>query len=191
MKKTIIIVLVLATLWFLYGLMGQFLGSWTISKQDKATLKQRMNIIKSAMDEYYHNTGQYPKSLDDFMRCPAGLESTWEGPYLKLSQLNDPWGNRYVYEPNSSNPANYNIICYGADGKLGGKRENRDISILMDDAELSKIVKEEREEAKIEAKKQKELSIKTSIIVGWFLLSIAAIAIYKYKRRPKVFQNMQ
>jgi general secretion pathway protein G len=184
MKSIITLILLFLIMCLIsFGVMGHVMGGGDKSKQDKDTLKQRMNIIKSAIDAYYLNTGQYPKTFDELIICPTEYKKVWAGPYVSPSMLNDPWGNRYIYEPNSSNPANYNIITYGADGKLGGKRENRDISILMDIRELSKIEKAEREEAEIEAKKQKELTIKTSIIVGWFLSSIGTIAIYKYKNK--------
>jgi general secretion pathway protein G len=182
MKKTIIIVLVLATVWFLYGVMGYFLGSRTISKLDLEA--SRMNTIPRAIDDYYKFSGQYPVELNDLVHRPAGLMSRWEGAYIHAGALYDPWGKMFIYEPNSSNPVNYNITSYGADGKPGGKGENRDISLLN----FTKQRKLAKTEQKIE--EVKALVIKT-ITPGFVLLLLWAIAIYKYKTRPKVFQNMQ
>jgi general secretion pathway protein G len=85
-----------------------------------------MSPIEAAINAYHLNTGQYPKTLDDLIKCPAGLEAKWAGPYLKEKQLFDPWGFEYMYEPNSVNPAGYDLISYGRDGKPGGEGYNAD-----------------------------------------------------------------
>jgi hypothetical protein len=55
--------------------------------------------IQAAIDAFYLNCGVYPKSLDDLLSCPAGLEGKWAGPYLKQSQLIEPWtSNEKVME---------------------------------------------------------------------------------------------
>jgi hypothetical protein len=80
----------------------------------------RMGPIEDAINAYYLNTGQYPKTLKDVITCPAGLENVWAGPYLKPNQLNDPWGNEYKYE------FGYRLFSYGKDSEPGGKGENAD-----------------------------------------------------------------
>ncbi len=61
-------------------------------------------------------------------RPPAGLEEKWNGPYLKKSQLLDPWGNPYIYmREGQVNPGSFDLISYGADGQQGGEGENADI----------------------------------------------------------------
>jgi general secretion pathway protein G len=182
MKNVIIIVLVLATVWFLYSIMSYIYGSKAGLKTD--SLQAKMATVKSAIDEYYRNTGQYPKTLDDLLFSPAELKDKWAGPYLKSSSLRDFWKNMYIYEPNNTNPANYNITSYGADGKPGGKGESRDIS-LLGFAEQWNLAKAEQK-----AVEQKEHLIKTTI-PRCLVLFLWVIAIYKYTTRPKTMHNSQ
>jgi general secretion pathway protein G len=96
------------------------------SKRDLA--KPKMAPIESAIGAYLLNTGEYPNTLDDLLTCPGGLENVWNGPYLKASQLLDPWNNPYQYSPEGSiNPGSYDLISYGADGAQGGDGDNTDI----------------------------------------------------------------
>jgi general secretion pathway protein G len=77
--------------------------------------------IELAIKAYILNTGSLPRSLDDLRTPPKGLENVWAGPYLKESQLYDPWGNMYEYD------YGFRLQSCGADGKPGGEGENADI----------------------------------------------------------------
>jgi Tol biopolymer transport system component len=70
----------------------------------------RPGLIESAIEAFYNNCGVYPGTLDDLLTCPKGYEDKWAGPYLQPSSLKDPWGNKYIYKPNSLNPAGYDLI---------------------------------------------------------------------------------
>jgi general secretion pathway protein G len=129
--------------------------------------RPKMAIIESAIDVYVKNTGHYPGSLDELLITPPGMNE----PYLKSTSLYDPWGNKYIYEPNSLNPEGYDLISYGADGKPGGKGENKDIS--------KKII----EDKKNKSNETNNFSIKTTIVFGVVLLLIETIIIYKYKTK--------
>ncbi len=97
----------------------------SIHKETWAT-RAKMTLIESAIDTYFLNTGKYPRNLNDLIVNP-GLPG-WTGPYLKPSQVFDPWGNPYIYSPNSKNyPGSYEIISYDTDGQTGGDGENEDI----------------------------------------------------------------
>ena len=130
--------------------------------------RPKMVPIETAIDEYYINTGQYPKTLDDLFICPPGLEDVWKGPYLKGKQTLDPWNNPFIYEPDINNSGDYDLISYGTDGAPGGEGENKDVSKRLIDAE------------KLKETPKKENSIKIMIVIGAFLLFIGAITIYKY-----------
>jgi general secretion pathway protein G len=40
----------------------------------------------------------------------------------------DPWGRPYVYVfPGEANPKGFDLLSYGADGKLGGEGEDADV----------------------------------------------------------------
>jgi general secretion pathway protein G len=181
---TILVIIIIILLFvvgpkFLRQSQSVYGGKW-----DKA--RPKMATLESAIDAFYLNSGQYPKTLDELLICPVGFEHVWAGPYLKKSSLYDEWGNMYIYDPNIRNYTSYNLISYGADGVPGGEGENTDISKLaIDTQEKEKIARGEKVE------ELKALAIKTSIIVGWFLSSIGTIAIYKYTKRPKTMHNSQ
>ena len=91
-------------------------------------VKPMMSPIESAIGAYLLNTGEYPNVLEDLITCPSGLEDVWSGPYLKASQLLDPWGIQYIYIPEGTiNPGSYDLISYGEDGAQGGEGDNADI----------------------------------------------------------------
>ena len=121
----LLVVIIIISL--LAGLVGsKYIGQVGRAKRDLA--QPKMTNIETAIDAFFLNTGQYPGSLDDLITCPSGLEDVWTGPYLKNSQLLDPWDNPYIYVPEGSiNPGSYDLISYGADGAAGGEGENADI----------------------------------------------------------------
>jgi general secretion pathway protein G len=84
--------------------------------------KIRMIPIESAIDTYLLNTGSYPRTLYDLV-ADLGIRG-WAGPYLKPSQLLDPWDRPYIYILYSNG---YRLKSYGKDGKPGGEGANADI----------------------------------------------------------------
>jgi general secretion pathway protein G len=86
-------------------------------------IKARADInggIKGALGQYEVDNGSYPKSLQDLIVPPSTAKS-WRGPYLDPANLPiDPWRNMYVYYfPGKHNPAGYDLISVGPDGKEG------------------------------------------------------------------------
>jgi general secretion pathway protein G len=90
--------------------------------------KPNMAPIQAAINLFVSHTGKYPNTLDDLMTPPSLPAASWKGPYIKVQFLYDPWNRPYIYVPNLSNPKNYDLISYGADGKPGGKGYNEDVS---------------------------------------------------------------
>jgi len=101
--------------------------------QEEARLKQKlvrpkMVVVEAATEQYFFDCGRYPSSLKELLNPPSGLEEKWNGPYIKASQLLDPWGKQYIYVPEGKvNPGSFDLISYGADGVPGGEDENKDI----------------------------------------------------------------
>ena len=94
--------------------------------------KPRMAIIENAIKSFEFDCGRLPDEseggLEALLVAPADMEGKWNGPYLKKSQLLDPWGNEYVYVAEGQvNVGSFDLICYGADGQEGGEGENADI----------------------------------------------------------------
>ena len=103
----------------------------SVGKAKKDLAKPKMAIIESAIERYGLDCGQYPddsEGLEALLAPPAGLEEKWNGPYLKASQLLDPWDNPYIYVAEGEiNPGSYDLISLGADGMQGGEGDSEDI----------------------------------------------------------------
>jgi general secretion pathway protein G len=96
------------------------------------TARSQMEMLATALDAYRLDTGRYPSTadgLDALMSPPAAnAPSTWRGPYLRRAVPRDPWGNPYVYVfPGVANPAGFDLMSYGADGRPGGQGDDADI----------------------------------------------------------------
>ena len=99
------------------------------AKSDIARAK--MANIESAIGRFYLDCGIYPDEsmgLEELVTAPADMEEKWRGPYLKQSELLDPWGNEYIYvQEGEINVGSFDLISLGADGEEGGEGDNQDI----------------------------------------------------------------
>jgi general secretion pathway protein G len=117
------------------AMLGTFVAPNVMSKfrRAKADLaKPRMAVIENALKQFELDCGRLPDEseggLDALITAPPELEEKWNGPYLKQSQLMDPWGNPYVYvQEGQVNVGSFDLLSYGADGQEGGEGENADI----------------------------------------------------------------
>ena len=117
------------------AMLGTFVAPNVMSKLRRAKsdlAKPRMALIENALKNFELDCGRLPDEseggLEALMTAPPELEGKWNGPYLKKSQLLDPWGNPYLYvREGQFNPGSFDLICYGADGQEGGEGENADI----------------------------------------------------------------
>ena len=64
--------------------------------------------------------------LNALLVAPQG-STKWHGPYLQKAIPSDPWDHPYLYRI-PGEKTEYDLISYGADGKLGGVDENADIA---------------------------------------------------------------
>ena len=93
--------------------------------------KTKMATIESAIITFQLDCGRFPDEslgLDELITLPADLEEKWKGPYLKQSQLLDPWEYPYIYvEEGEINPGSFDLISYGKDAAEGGEGEDKDV----------------------------------------------------------------
>ncbi len=77
--------------------------------------------IKSALDSYKVDNGDYPKGtngLHELVQQQSGT-TNWHGPYLDKLPV-DPWGHKYNYEyPGKHDTNGYDLFSAGPDGKAG------------------------------------------------------------------------
>jgi len=104
----------------------QYVGK---SKRDLA--KPKLALVEGAIERFALDCGQYPddsEGLEALLIAPSGLEEKWTGPYLKRSQLLDPWDNPIIYIGEGEiNPGSFDLISLGADGSEGGEGDAEDI----------------------------------------------------------------
>lgn len=101
------------------------LGKAGKAKRMAATVQ--MEKISQAIELYHLENGRYPEELVDLVEKPADA-GNWNGPYMrKRSQLLDPWNHQMTIRiPGTQGP--FDVISYGADGRVGGDGDDADIT---------------------------------------------------------------
>jgi general secretion pathway protein G len=122
----VVVVIITMIAGFVVPRMWKGLGK---TKRDLA--KSKMAIIEDSLGRFHLDCGRLPtqdEGLQALLKAPAGTEGKWSGPYLKESQLLDPWGKEYIYVAEGEvNQGSFDLISYGADGVQGGEGDNEDI----------------------------------------------------------------
>jgi general secretion pathway protein G len=102
-----------------------------MGKAKASIARSKMAIIETALSEFHNDCGRLPtdaEGLEALLTPPQDLEGKWNGPYLKKSDLLDPWDNPYGYmEQGEHNVGSFDLISLGADGQPGGDGDNADI----------------------------------------------------------------
>ena len=110
------------------ALIGGLVLPGIIGKAEGAKAKaaaSQINRLAMAVESYYLDTGETPDSLDQLVEDSSA--DGWNGPYVKASSLNDPWGREYVYVYPGEH-GDFDIYSLGADGQPGGDDKNADIN---------------------------------------------------------------
>lgn len=103
-----------------------------LGKAKRDIAKAKMSIIEDALNRFWLDCERFPDDseggLEALITAPPELEEKWNGPYLKRSELLDPWENPYIYIAEGEiNLGSFDLICYGADGMEGGEGDDEDI----------------------------------------------------------------
>jgi general secretion pathway protein G len=98
-----------------------------------ATAKSQIEMLGAALDAYRLDNGRYPSTeqgLGALWEKPTiDPPANWKAPYLRKPVPADPWGRAYIYFfPGQTNTAGYDLVSYGADGKVGGEGEDADVT---------------------------------------------------------------
>ena len=117
----VIVIGVLATL-ILPTLFGR------AGKARTAVAKQKITSIETAIQLFEQDYGRFPVTLDELLTVPADApDGAGSPPTLKAKDLQDPWGNDFVYRFPGTN-FTYDLVSYGADGAEGGEGEDADVA---------------------------------------------------------------
>jgi len=114
------------------GLLAGYVGPKYFSQIGKSEVKMaraQIDALEKALDQYRLDTGHYPameQGLAALVSRPAN-EPKWDGPYLRKSLPDDPWGHPYVYRIPGAH-GEFDLLSYGKDGQPGGTDEAADIA---------------------------------------------------------------
>ena len=102
-----------------------------LGKAKRDIAKAKMALIENALNRFWLACERFPddsEGLEALIIAPPDLEEKWNGPYLKQSELLDPWENPYIYVAQGErNPGSFDLISYGADGMEAGEGDDEDI----------------------------------------------------------------
>ena len=118
------------------GVVGVVFPSRLLSQSGKAANAEAAEEIEKigiALDTYAKDNGDYPSTDQGIIALwekpeIAPMPVNWNGPYLEIPIIKDPWGRDYIYiRPGVHNHFGYDLISFGADGIEGGTGEKEDV----------------------------------------------------------------
>jgi general secretion pathway protein G len=95
----------------------------TARKRSKVqTTKTALKSIKSQLESYNDDMGEFPATLKDLIVRPADEKASenWQGPYLESKTKDTPkdsFNNPFQYERTPGAEHEYELYSYGPDGK--------------------------------------------------------------------------
>ena len=114
------------------GLLAAYVGPRyfaQLGRSERSTAKAQIESFSRALDAFRLDTGHYPSTAQGLaaLNTRPADEPKWNGPYLQKSPPSDPWGTAYVYRQPGTGEAEFDLLSFGKDGKVGGEGDNADI----------------------------------------------------------------
>jgi general secretion pathway protein G len=115
------------------GLLASYVGPKYFSQLGKSEVtiaRAQIDAFEKSLDTYRLDMGRYPtteEGLAALLAPPSAAAGKWNGPYLKKTVPQDPWGHAYLYRAPGVR-AEFDILSLGRDGQPGGVGEDADIS---------------------------------------------------------------
>jgi len=115
------------------GLLASIIAPKFFGKLDDAKVKTataQLELISTALDTFRLDVNRYP-TTDEGLKVLWKKDNNiknWNGKYLPKPLKEDPWGHKYYYKQPGSGDNEYDLMSFGADGKMGGSDKNEDIS---------------------------------------------------------------
>ena len=119
------------------GLLAAAIVPNIIGNVDDARIKKALSdlrTIESSLNLYRLDNFNYPSTeqgIQALVTKPSGSPEAknWKkGGYIKRLPL-DPWKNEYQYSYPGTSGGDFDLYSLGADGKIGGEGNNKDLSI--------------------------------------------------------------
>jgi len=109
----------------------------TTENMNLMQIRTDLHDLQSALERYYNDNAMYPSTEQGTVALHIRVEGKHspkvfpEGGYLAKEPL-DPWGRLYILEsePFAGVRPSYRLYTLGADGKVGGRGPDADVSTL-------------------------------------------------------------
>lgn len=114
------------------GMLAAFVGPRyfaQVGKSQQKSARAQIVALEQALDGFRLDMGRYPTTEEGLAALDAAPNSdpNWNGPYLKKTVPNDPWGRPFVYrEPGVH--GEIDLMSLGKDGREGGTGDNSDVT---------------------------------------------------------------
>ena len=102
----------------------------TFGRAKSQTARIQLENVKAALQIFYLDTGRYPteaEGLGALVDKPGVIEN-WQGPYLDIGNIVDPWGRQILYRY-PGKVSEFELFTLGRDGQPGGSKEDSDINL--------------------------------------------------------------
>ncbi|MDH3346172.1 MAG: type II secretion system protein GspG [Kiritimatiellaceae bacterium] len=83
-----------------------------LGKSQSIAARASLKSIETAIYSYEMDNLKLPDSLDDLTKTING-----NGPYVKPSDLQDPWSQKYIYSKGGSHGMGFDLSTTSPDGK--------------------------------------------------------------------------
>jgi general secretion pathway protein G len=129
------------------GLIASIIVPQTLGQMGRAKVraaKLQLEHVAVALELFSADARRYPSAgegLTSLLTRPPGLQD-WSGPYLKLEETRDPWGQAILYEQPSDDGQRPMVRSLGADRRDGGSGLAMDIAVGGTEATLENQVAE-------------------------------------------------
>lgn len=118
------------------GLLAAVIAPNIFGQVEEARIKKSLSdlrALESALNLYRLDNFNYPSTdqgIQALVTKPSGSPEAknWrKGGYIPRMPL-DPWGSEYQYAIPGASGSEFDLFTFGADGKLGGEENNKDLS---------------------------------------------------------------
>lgn len=83
-----------------------------VGKANDVAARASLKAIEAAVQSYEMDNLQLPSSLTDLT-----VQKNNNGPYLKPSELTDPWGQPFIFAKPGSHGVGFDLSCKSPEGK--------------------------------------------------------------------------
>jgi general secretion pathway protein G len=105
------IMLVIVIIGIIVGIAAPKIGG-KLGKAQNIAARAGLRAVETAIQSYEMDHLRLPDSLEDLTK-----QSDGKGPYLKPSELVDPWSTPYVYVKGGSHGIGFDLSTVSPDGK--------------------------------------------------------------------------